>query len=257
MNILVTGKNGFIGSHLIKKLNGHNIEGIGRNNFNLTNREEANNFFQNKYYDVVIHTAIVGGSRLKEDDGEVFYQNLSMFHNLLANKDKFGQLISFGSGAELNNPSDPYGLSKNIINKIIKSENKLNNIRIFAVFNEKELDTRFIKSNIKRYINKESLVIHQNKLMDFFYMEDLTTLVQHIINNPNIKEVNASYFHTYDLLSIANIINNLDTHKCGIILKSKNEGQAYTSPFQEQLNLPLIGLKKGIVKMYKKIKNEY
>ena len=45
-----------------------------------------------------------------KDNSEVFYQNLSMFYNLLANQDKFNQLISFGSGAELGYPTDPYVL---------------------------------------------------------------------------------------------------------------------------------------------------
>lgn len=250
MKILITGKNGLIGNHLSKKLIGYEIEGIGREDFDLTDREETNNFFKDKYYDVIIHTAIVGGSRLREDGSEVFYQNLSMFYNLLANKNQFGQLISFGSGAELGKPTDPYGLSKNIINRIIQSEHNFSNIRIFAVFNENELDTRFIKANIKRYINKEPLVIHQNKLMDFFHMDDLVSLVDYVIKNPSTKSINASYYETHDLLDIANIINNLDTHKCGIILENKGTGKAYVGSYQEKLNIPLIGLKEGIKKTY-------
>ena len=145
MKILVTGKNGFVGKNLSNQL-GYEITSIGREDFNLTDREATNNWFKDKYFDVVIHTAIVGGSRLKKDNSEVFYQNLSMFYNLLANQDKFNQLISFGSGAELGYPTDPYGLSKNIINKIIQTESKLNNIRIYGVFGKDEWDTRFIKS---------------------------------------------------------------------------------------------------------------
>lgn len=251
MRVLVTGKNGYIGKSIVNKLkNNYNITAVGRDDFDLNDREATNKWFQNKYFDIILHTAISGGSRLKQDDSKTFYQNISMFYNLLANRNNFTQLISFGSGAELGKPSDPYGLSKNVINKIIESDNKLNNIRIFGVFDENELNTRFIKSNIIRYKNKESLIIHQNKLMDFFYMDDLITLIQYIIANPSIKNINASYFHTYDLLSIANIINNLDTHKCGITLEDKNKGQAYISPYQEQLNLPLIGLEEGIKRTY-------
>ena len=87
-----------------------------------------------------------------------------------ANKNRFGQLISFGSGMELNNPTDPYGLSKRIIWDIIKNDPKLNNIRIFGVFDENELPTRFIKTNLNNYINKKPLIIHQDKQFDFIYM---------------------------------------------------------------------------------------
>ena len=144
-----------------------------------------------------------------------------MFYNLLANQDKFGQLISFGSGAELNYPTDPYGLSKNIINRIIQNEAKLNNIRIFAVFDENELDRRFITPNIKRYINKQPLIVHQNKLMDFFYMEDLVSVVEYIMFNPQVKEIDCTYPLSYSLYDIASFINELSDHKCEIKVEQK------------------------------------
>lgn len=254
MNILITGGNGYIAKSLSKGLckdsSRFNIYLITRQDFDLIDREATNNWFKEKYFDVVIHTAIVGGSRLKEDNEEVFYQNLSMFYNLLANQDKFNQLISFGSGAELGYPTDPYGLSKNIINRIIESENKFNNIRIFAVFNENELDTRFLKSNIKRYINKEPLVIHQDKLMDFFYMDDLVYLVNHIIENPDIKVADCSYSTSFRLSEIASMINELSDHKCPIIIQDKKVGTPYISPNPKRLNLPYIGLKQGIQNVY-------
>jgi UDP-glucose 4-epimerase len=58
-----------------------------------------------------------------------------MFFNLMDNKDRFGKFINFASGAEFdrtsaihsntNNlkdsyPIDPYGMSKNIISRILK-----------------------------------------------------------------------------------------------------------------------------------------
>ena len=97
------------------------------------------------------------------------------------------KLISFGSGAEIGYPSDPYGLSKNIINRIIKEESNFFNIRIYGVFDENELDTRFIKNNIKRYINKQPLEIHENKYMDFFYMKDLITVTDRAVSQ--IKKI--------------------------------------------------------------------
>ena len=256
MKILVTGKNGFVGKNLSNQL-GYEITSIGREDFNLTDREATNNWFKDKYFDVVIHTAIIGGSRLKKDNSEVFYQNLSMFYNLLANQDKFNQLISFGSGAELGYPTDPYGLSKNIINKIIQIESKLNNIRIYGVFGKDEWDTRFIKSNIKRYINKEPLIIHQNKYMDFFHMEDLITLIKHYINNDNLpKVINCCYNHCVSLYDVAQIINNLDTHKVNINIKHWDMAPPFNGKFVD-LGLNFVGLEQGIKNVYNKLKNEY
>ena len=226
MNILITGGNGYIAKSLYKGLKNCNITSITRKDFDLTNREATNKWFENKYFDVVIHTAVVGGSRLKEDNSDTFYQNIQMFCNLLNNKHCFHKLLSFGSGAELNIPHDPYGLSKNVISKIINNEDNFYNIRIYAVFDENELNTRFIKGNIKRYINKEPMEIHQDKLMDFFYMGDLIKLVEYYINNKQlIKNVDCSYAQKYSLLDIANIINNLSNYKVKINLgegKGKN-----------------------------------
>ena len=258
MRILVTGKNGYVGSSLLTKLKSHFdftypsfIIGVGRDDFDLADRESTTNFISKYgYFDVVIHTAISGGHRLEKEDSEVFYNNISMFYNLLANQDHYSHFINLSSGAELGKPTSPYGLSKNIIHRLIQSEEKFSSILSFGIFDENERDTRFIKSNIKRYKNKKPLIIHQNKLMDFFYMDDFVSLVSYLIKNPKIKNINATYYDTHDLLEIANTINNLDTHKCDIILKDKKTGKAYVGPFQEKLNIPLIGLKEGIKRTY-------
>jgi nucleoside-diphosphate-sugar epimerase len=56
--------------------------------------------------DIVIHTAVSGGSRTKEDDIYTLIDNLSMFNNLVENRNKFGSLIHFGSGAEFDRRTD-------------------------------------------------------------------------------------------------------------------------------------------------------
>lgn len=252
MKILITGGNGYIAKSLSKKLD--NVTLITRKDFDLTDRDATNTWFQDKYFDVVIHTAISGGSRLQKDDSNVFYQNIQMFYNLLSNKFNFKKLINFGSGAELNMPTNPYGLSKNVINRIIKQEPNFYNIRIYGVFDENELDTRFIKSNIKRYINRQPIEIHQNKLMDFIYMEDLISLVKYYINNSIVPKVGEGcYRKKYSLLDIANIINNLSDYKVPINIQNEDLSLPYTGKMIPSIEL--IGLKKGIKKTYKKIKN--
>ena len=106
MKILITGGNGYIAKALAKGLSQYNITSITRQDFDLTDRESTNKWFDGKHFDTVIHTAIKGGSRLKTDDGDVFYQNLQMFYNLYYNKAHFDKFIHFGSGAELGTPSD-------------------------------------------------------------------------------------------------------------------------------------------------------
>ena len=254
MKILITGGNGYIAKSLSKSLN--NSISITRKDFDLTDRHATNKWFEGKYFDVIIHTAVKGGSRLLVDGGNVFYENIQMFYNLLNNKHCFGKLLSFGSGAELGMPTDPYGLSKNVISKIIDNENNFYNVRIYGVFDENELDTRFIKSNIKRYINKESIEIHQNKLMDFFYMKDLIELVRHFIYKDNLpKNIDCTYdIDAYSLSDIAYIINNLSDYKVEIKI-GEGKGKNYIGS-NNPLNIEWIGLEQGIKKTYKQLLNE-
>jgi len=247
MKILITGKNGYIGSSLISKLD--STIGIGRDDFDLTDRESTNNFFRDKYFDVIIHTAICGGSRLKKDGNDTLANNLKMFYNLMANAHKFGQLINLGSGAELNWPSDPYGLSKSIIWDIVSSHSKLNNIRIFGVFDENELDTRFIKTCLNNYKTRKPIVIHQNKLFDFIYMDDLVTIINFIILNPNIKSIDCCYKESYSLKEIADYVNTRNNHHCEIKIKNKKLGNPYMGNYKNY-GLNLIGLKQGINNVY-------
>ena len=254
MKILVTGKNGYLGKSILNKLKGYDLVGVGREDFDLSNREETKKYFKGKYFDMVLHTANVGGSRLIKDTSEVLFKNVSMFNNLANVKHKYTNLISFGSGAEKNYPTDPYGLSKSIIYSYIKDYDNFHNIRIYSVFDENEWDTRFIKSNIKRYIRKEPLLINQDKLMDFIYMDDLITLIDYVIQNPYSKLIEASYLKPYILVDIANLINELYDYKCEIIVSNPKLGKMYTGSINN-LNLPFIGLEKAIKIIYKKIKH--
>jgi len=253
MKILVTGGNGYIAKSINNNLSKlHNITNISRVNFDLEDTDATNKWFENKKFDIVIHTAIKGGSRLKTEDTSVLDSNLKMFNNLLLNKNKFSKLISFGSGAEIWDHESQYAESKRIINEIIKKEDNFYNIRIFAVFDENELDTRFIKANLLRYINKQPMLIHANKLMDFFYMKDLLNLINYYICNENLqKEVDCSYKNKKTLLNIANFINNLANYKVHINIERNVILQDYCGI--SNLPIEVIGLENGIKEVYNKL----
>ena len=106
MKILITGGNGFIASNLKEKLSEYEITSISRNDFDLRNPDETNIFFKNKRFDIVLHTAIIGGNRLVEDSKDCVYDNSIMALNLLKNMRSWDRLIHFGSGAELDRSRD-------------------------------------------------------------------------------------------------------------------------------------------------------
>jgi GDP-L-fucose synthase len=255
MNILITGGNGYIAKSLYNSLKDtHHVMSISRYDFDLTDREATNDFFKHRLFDVVIHCAVKGGSRLAEDMGNIIDNNLFMYYNLLANKSHFDKLIHFGSGAETHAKDTPYGLSKHVIRQSILEKDNFYNLRIFGVFDENELDTRFIKANIKRYIGKEPIQIHQDKYMDFIYMPDLVKIVEYYINNNNLsKETDCIYNTVCTLTRIAQVINELDEYKVEVKVEN-GVGSNYNGKEGNALPIDFIGLKQGIKEVYNKLK---
>lgn len=253
MKVLITGGNGYIAKSLYALLSDlYEMTLITRADFDLRNSVQTASWFSDKMFDVVIHTAIVGGHRLVTDTMDVMDSNLRMYYNLLDNKTKFNKFISIGSGAELYLPHTPYGLSKHTIRQSILDKQNFYNLRVFGVFDENELDTRFIKANILRYIRKEPIIIHKNRQMDFFYMQDLVGLINFYIENNSLsKEVNCSYENKYTLLDIANVINSLSNHKVEILTESTDMDISYIG--ESELPINTMGLLTGISHVYNKL----
>jgi len=254
LKILLTGKNGYIGKSIFTALNNqHEFTLIGRDEFDLSDSKATNSWFANKSFDAVIHTAIVGGSRLIPDTGEVTEKNLRMHYNILANRDKFGRYIGFGSGAEIFFPDTPYGMSKRVIMNSINETPSFHNIRMFGVFDENELPTRFIKANLLRYMKKEPMRIQTNKIMDFYYMKDLVSMVQHFLVSSNPpKEANCTYETKYTLLNIADFINCLSNYSVEIEIINNKKLELYCG---EPTVLPIntVGLADGIRETYQRL----
>jgi GDP-L-fucose synthase len=147
-------------------------------------------------------------------------------------------------------------MSKNFIAKSGILYPNFNNIRIFNVFNEDELSTRMIKANIFNYINKNPIVIYQDKWMDFFYMDDLCEVIKFVINSKsNQKLINCSYIQKYKLSDIANIINNLSDYKVDILIENKTIGLNYYGDYNLHLfDINLKGIQKGIIETYEVLK---
>lgn len=274
MNILITGGNGFVGRNIAKSLkNTHNIFTPSSKELDLTNSTQVDDYLRSKYFDLVIHCAVSGGRRNKLDSPYTTYNNLVMFFNLLKNKDRFNRLINFASGAEFDRrteinstknslldsfPIDYYGLSKNIISRIIEGSPNINyhNFRIYGAFGEDETEDRFIKSNIIRYKNKESLVIHQDRFFDFIYIEDLVNIVKYYVEHPKLESstIDLAYQQKYKLSDIAKLINKLSAHKSEIIIEEPLNGLSYNgSNTGINTTLDLIGLEEGIKRVYNAI----
>ena len=272
MNILITGCNGFLGKEFASYFanENYNLFLTNRNTLDVTDSKAVNKFFDEHNIDIVLHTAVKGGQRDQPDNHDIFLKNLIMFDNLVRNRDKFGLMINFGSGAafdktkDLDNtseekifnrfPSDYYGLSKNMIaREILKINNNIVNFRLFGCFGEHEHSFRMIKNSLNRAFDEQTIVIHQNKLMDFFYVKDLCVVVEHYIHNfkngrqlPH--ELNLVYEEKTTLKEVACYIRDKINNEIRVIINEKYYSKCYTGSARKlfSLNLPFTGLWKGI-----------
>jgi len=277
MKILITGVNGFIGRNLKKYLlnAGYDVVGLSRTDLDLLDSNKVRLFLSKTYYDLIIHTAIEGGRRTKPDTEEMFYKNILMVYNLLSNKKHFGRIITFGSGAELDRtlhinektifedryPIDYYGMSKNVIAKLCSVEPQLYNFRIFNCFGYDESEGRLIRSNIEKYLREESMTLFSNRLMDFFYIDDLGKMIHNFINNLDFpKTIDCVYQEKYTLSGILNIINSCANYRVNVISmddtsvnKINSTDTDYIGKYND-LSINFIGIRDAIKITYNKIK---
>ena len=80
MKVGVLGCNGFFGRYFLE----HNKWiPITRGEVDLLNSVSVEKFFRRYKFSVIIHCAVVGGSRLKEDTSDVLKENILMFLSLI------------------------------------------------------------------------------------------------------------------------------------------------------------------------------
>jgi len=187
MKVCVLGSNGFIGKNLLRDMD---WVGVTRNDLDLTDQKAVETYFKIHKYDVVIHCAVVGGSRLKKDESDVIYKNILMFENVIRVFN--GKLIYFSSGAALrgNPPTDPYGLSKWSIDRRIENIPNAYSLRIWGCYGPGELQTRF-SAICKR---DGHVIIEKDKYFDFIDIEDVRKIVgEYVRDERSEKEYNLVY----------------------------------------------------------------
>ena len=265
--ILITGGNSFLARELKEHFLDYQLLITDKNTLDVSNKEQVNTFFKENNIDYVFHTAIKGGSRLRNDSFQDMINNLNMYYNLSSNSDKYKLMFNFASGAEFDRerdiklfeeeqiletiPKDLYGCAKNLISRDILQKNNIINIRLFGCFGKLENETRFIKSTIIKCLNNQDIII-QNKEMDFFSIDDLALLIKEFIENKFFyKDVNAVYSNKIDLNYIAKYIKTLTNSNSKIIIEENSKSYSGSSKKIDSLNFKFKGLEKSIQDMIK------
>tara|TARA_Y100001970_G_C14224803_1_gene854942 strand:+ start:1040 stop:1888 length:849 start_codon:yes stop_codon:yes gene_type:complete len=278
MRVLITGKNSFLAKEIQDFFSDkeHDIIPTSRQTLDVSNPENVDDYFENIDVDVVIHTAIKGGTRMTKDTTEDYINNINMFSNLLNNRHKYSLLINFGSGAEFDRtngvvetdgihrgdyvPTDFYGAAKNIIARQIQEmDDNIVNMRLFGCFGKHETEQRLIKNSISNVNKGKPLEIHQNKRMDFISAEDTCRVIDYYIKNHKKiilpSDINLCYEQKNTLIDVANQICNLMNVENNVIIKQQGMAPEYTGCAKKlkKLNIELDGFNIGLQRMIESI----
>lgn len=275
-NILITGSGGFIGKNLKKHLEKkYKILSPRSFELNLLDEDSVKKYFLDNKIDLIIHCATVGGVRGEKDAPSTFNENLNMFKNLEQARAKDVRIITFGSGAmydksrnlhkvkeeEIGNfePSDLYGKSKMVLAKKIEETKNAICLNIFACYGEGEKEGRFPSYAIVQNLKQKDIIIENNCVFDYLFIEDLQKIVEHfILNWTDKKIINITPDESATMLEIAEIINKISANKTKINVLNSVSGLEYTGDNsrlkQEIPDLKFTELKVGLKKLFRHIK---
>jgi GDP-L-fucose synthase len=269
MKILITGGNGNIAKMIKRNLSStdYKITNLSRSDLNVLSEFEIEKHLIFHEYDILVHTAILGGRRTKEENGDITHNNLLMFENLLKFSSKFKMIINFDSAAIYDRntdilnrkeedlftiPTDYYGFSKYLIYQRTLQYNNVYNLRIFNIFHINEENDRFIKKCFNAKHNNTSLTIFEDKYFDFVYEDDFVKIVKYYfdnVDNPvNLeKTINICYEEKYKLSDIAKIIMQTDdTNKIKILNNNLEKNYSGDDTKLRKMNLLLFALKESL-----------
>jgi GDP-L-fucose synthase len=270
-NILITGSGGFIGRNLKEFLaDKYTIISPRSYELDLCNKKNVIEFFKLNKIDFIIHCATVGGVRGIQDAKNTLDKNISMVNNLIEAKHSTTHIILFGSGAMYEKqrplhkisetnigdviPQDLYGLSKLKISELVKIRNDILCLNIFGCYGKYEKDSRFPTYAIIQNIKQLPIIINQNVVFDYLYIEDLCKIVYYFIKNKTKdKIINVTPTQSISLVEIAKIINKIGNYKSEIIIKNKELNYEYTgnnSVLLNNLQMDFTPYEKGLKNLY-------
>ncbi|MBU2703211.1 GDP-L-fucose synthase [Sporomusaceae bacterium BoRhaA] len=250
MKVLITGAGGFVGRNLEEYFSGkHEIFAATHADLDLLDDSAVKNYIEENQIEFIIHCASYGGSRKSnydEKNDNVVEQNLRMFFNLERCLTPNMRMVYLGSGAEYDRlhwshkmseeyfdtyvPADSYGYAKYLISKYIEQTDNIVCLRIFGLFGKYEdYRFKFISNAIVKNLLKMPITINQNVVFDYLYIGDFVKLVKYMIGNkPKEKHYNITPTQSIDLVTIAEIINEISDFKSKIIVLYEGMNREYS-----------------------------
>jgi len=251
MNIFITGSNGFIGSHLKEYLRVNYANYIlftpSSLDLDLYNEDDVDKYILSNKIDIIIHLANRGGGTSSSDMKNLTEYNLRIFFNIVKHEKNVKKIISFGSGAEyskhkpivnakeddylISQPHDEYGFYKSIASKYIEKSKTIVQLRIFGAYGENEdYRYKFISNSIVKNILNLPIVINKNVYFDYIYIDDLIKIIDWFISNESKEKIyNVTTGTKIDLISLANLINEISDEESEVRILNDGLNNEYTS----------------------------
>lgn len=221
MKILLTGASGFVGRHIRESLDAtHAIVAPTHAELDVTDTASVDEILRTGGFDAVIHAAIQGGAGVLES-------TLRGFWNLSRNAHHVDRILYFGSGAEYGKhrdlvkvseerigeetPRDPYGLAKLVCNQLCRQSGNITNLRLFGVYGPYEgYAAKFISNAVAKAIVGLPLVIRQDVIFDYLWIDDLLRLLPRFLEGPRVfADVNVTPTAGVSLSELATIVLRL------------------------------------------------
>jgi nucleoside-diphosphate-sugar epimerase len=226
MRVCILGAGGFIGRHLVNAF--PESTALTHSHLNLLDSTAVNKYFTGNDFDVIVHCASVGGSRLREDDQSVYIDNMNMFTNVHKHA-KYNKLIWFSSGASSSLTS--YGCAKNDIEKIVKNYPNVFVVKIWGCFGPGEPAQRLLATGIR----EGRVVIQKNRLFSFVHVCDVVFIVKCIIGGYEQRMIHMVYPGDPVLLS-----EILDMAKIPYSVTENELDEPYTGTWNAELLKPVL-----------------
>lgn len=276
MKILITGGAGFIGRNILESLaSRYEFLAPTKKELDLKKEDAVFQYLERNRVDLIIHAALTGefGQEKEMGAGNILADNLRFFFNLIRAKGFYKKMILFGSGAEydrrrelrkvketdfgLSIPADEYSLYKYICSNYIEKSKNIVCLKLFGVYGKYEdYRFKFISNAIVKNLLRQDIIINQNVIFDYLFIEDLMPVLDYfILKKPKFKNYNVVPNESIDLIKISNIINEISDYESKIIVLKdglNNEYTADNSRLKKEIpNLKFTDYKKGIRKLFK------
>nr|NNM91502.1 NAD(P)-dependent oxidoreductase [Bacilli bacterium] len=250
--ILLTGAKGFVGKNLYNKIlheNRYEVTALGHKELDLFDEQRVKCYFQEHQYDFIIDASVAGNVRPSGNESNdllLLNQNLRMFYNLVNYKNDNAKLIYFGSGAEYDKrypnckvnedkvghsiPADSYGFAKYMMSHYASNHAEITCLRIFGLYGPfEDYAYKFISNSIVKTLFKMPIIIHQNVIFDYLYIDDLTSIIVYMLENwPRNRVINVTPTESIDLIKISQIIQKIHSCDYGIQVTKEGLNNEYT-----------------------------